>query len=131
MQARTLVLLLYETAHRLPAVLGGKFRRAVEAIGASDSLPTLNTVHGRVTAFAAEYGGELYTLRNLVVAHRDQDASAQLEALTFDVDRVHHLGWMFFQVLTPLYEYFADLNWRITAIIHHAIEAARPRDAPD
>ena len=128
LQARTLVLLLYEVSRRLPKVLGGDFRRAVTAIGGHDSLPALNAVHGRVTAFAAEYGSELSTLRNSVVAHRDCDASAQLEALAFDVTRVHQLGWVLFQVLAPLYDYLAALNRRITAIAQNASAGARGPD---
>lgn len=77
--ARQMAALLYEATEDLPALLGGDYRSALRAIGVDQEFfPTLNAISKQFNAFKQKHASELQEIRNLVGAHRDHNAIAQM-----------------------------------------------------
>jgi hypothetical protein len=108
--ARLLALTIVEAADEFTSLLGREFRSSVNQLNAESTVPQLNAVHGELSRFRAAHGGRLRALRNTVVAHRDPDASAQIEALrTLNVGEVETLGWELLRWTNSLHHYVTDV----------------------
>jgi hypothetical protein len=80
--ARQMAALLYEAIEDLPALLGTRMRHGLTELRVDSSLVSeLNSIMKLLNQFKAEHATELQQLRNLVGAHRDHDAGAQLRIL--------------------------------------------------
>lgn len=80
--ARQIALLLFEASEDLPQVFGRDYREALAALHFGQKvLPELDAIMKGVNKFKREHAAALKQIRTLVVAHREQDALVQLEAL--------------------------------------------------
>jgi len=80
--ARSLAVLLYEASHDLPNLLGGDYRESLLTLSIPDEwFDEGKEVSKRLNRFKNEHREFLGKIRNLVGAHRDNDAITQLEAM--------------------------------------------------
>jgi hypothetical protein len=105
--ARFLVLIMYEAAEDLQALLGGKLRGILDTWSAPDELLSdRKTLHKRLGQFRADNDLKFGEMRNKLAAHRDHDASEQLMVLdSLDVAAVTQEGYRFITWLTDLHKY--------------------------
>lgn len=80
--ARTAAMLVYECMEDVPRLFGGELRRGCRDAELSDAaILSLNASMSAFNKFKNEKRGELKTLRNYAMAHRDKDAAEQLRVM--------------------------------------------------
>jgi hypothetical protein len=80
--ARNLAVLLYESSEDLPALLGRDYRESLRTLAIPDEwFDELNKASKQLSRFKDEHREFLKRIRNLIGAHRDKDAIAQIEAM--------------------------------------------------
>lgn len=80
--ARHLASLIYEGTQDLPSLIGGNYRKALSAVEfPGDWQKDLNSIAATFNTFKQDHANELHAIRNIVGAHKDDDAAKQLEIL--------------------------------------------------
>lgn len=113
--ARQIAVLLYETAHDLPELLGKDFRISLETLPLSDSdWETLNKSTKQINKFKNEHRELLNKLRNFVGAHRDKDAVKQLEIIEqADLFKLMELAGQFYSAINELLPFMAKITFML------------------
>lgn len=93
--ARLLALTMIECADEFVGLLGRQFRRTVETLCEDpELLQEVGRVHKRLSDFKKEHEVHLRQVRNTIIAHRDPNASLQLEVMEkLSVDALTQLGF--------------------------------------
>jgi hypothetical protein len=80
--ARQACLLIYESLNDLLELLGKNFRNKIGKLSDSTELAnSLNELTKRLNQFKKNYGDRLYLIRNVSIAHRDQDIFEQIKII--------------------------------------------------
>lgn len=109
--ARGLAVLLTELSEDLPELLGKQFRGWLSDIQLGDDQTVrLNTIGRELSSFRKQHHAFLSRIRNYVCAHRDHDASVQLDLIgALDVREVLRLGSQISVPLRGLIAFYQDL----------------------
>ena len=108
--ARQLAVLLYEVSHDLPKLLGKDFRQSLNTFNvSSEELEIFNTITKQLNRFKNENHELLKMLRNYVGAHRDNDASMQLQFIeNIELVDMLKLSSEYYKAQTDLAPIFTD-----------------------
>lgn len=80
--ARHLASLVYEGTQDVPSLIGGNYRKALSAVEfPGDWRKDLSLIASAFNTFKQDHANELHAIRNIVGAHKDDDAAKQLEIL--------------------------------------------------
>lgn len=109
--ARGLAVLLHEAAEDLPELLGKEYRVWLCDLDLDASwLDRLGAIRAKINVFRKSHTSVLTEIRNYVGAHRDHDASAQIELLgRLKAIDVYRLGAEFSQPLRDLISFYTEL----------------------
>lgn len=109
--ARGLAVLLLELSEDLPELLGKKYRNWLSELElGSEWTERLNNIGRQLSSFRKEHTPFLRRVRNYIGAHRDHDASTQLELIdSLDVLEVFRLGALLSVPLRGLMDFYTDL----------------------
>lgn len=115
--ARGLAVLLYEGSEDVPQILGKKYRDSLKVLELGpDWFAALNSVSGKLSRFRQNHSEFLKNVRSLVGAHKDHNASAQLDLLVnLKSIEIYQLGAEFSE---PLRELIA-FNMRLLGYMHN------------
>jgi predicted YcjX-like family ATPase len=111
--ARHLASLVYEGTRNLPSLIGGDYRMALTAVEyPGDWQKELNSISAAFNLFKQQHSPSLQDIRNIVGAHKDEDAAKQLAILDkVDPLTIYRLGSEFSEPLRSL----LALQARVTA----------------
>jgi hypothetical protein len=109
--ARGLAILLYEAAEDIPQVFGGHYRKCIgEFEDGTGWLKRLNSIASQFNQFRVNRSEFLGKVRNLIGAHRDHNAIAQLHLMgELKSIEVYKLAAEFSTPLRQLTDYYVDL----------------------
>lgn len=103
--------LLYEGAEDLPQLLAKKYREWLADLELDSQWVTaLNDIGAKLSRFRKSHSDFLSNVRNLVGAHKDHNASAQLDVLVnLKAADVYRLGAEFTEPLRDLVDFYIRL----------------------
>lgn len=109
--ARGLAVLLHEGAEDLPQLLGKQYREWLDVLELDERwIKVLNEIGSKLSRFRKSHTPFLKEIRNYVSAHRDHDASAQLDILSdLKAIEVYRLGAEFSEPLRDLVAFYIQL----------------------
>src|SRR2546429_9746905 len=107
-----MAVMLYEGVQDLSKLFGNEFRKMLANNGISqEHRAALDGVRSRLAMFRHTHANRLKELRNVMAAHRDKDAMAQLQV----VDNLHPLE--VYETSVEFWSVVRDLTPVLTAII--------------
>ncbi len=109
--ARGLAVLLYEGAEDLPKLLGKQYRISLKALNLEDKVfQSLNEISSELNKFKKNHSDSLFKIRNYIGAHRDHDASKQLEIFSaLKSIEIYRLGAEFSEPIENLVSFYTYL----------------------
>jgi hypothetical protein len=109
--ARGLAVLLHEGAEDLTQLLSKQYRGWLEDLELDDEwIIVFNKIHSKLSGFQKKHTPFLNKIRNFVSAHREHDASVQLEILSdLKAIDVYRLGAVFSEPLRELVAFYTQL----------------------
>jgi hypothetical protein len=112
---RYLMLVMHEAADDLVAILGTHFRAVLKAWHAPEPMiAELNALHKQLTAFRRDNEAAFAVTRNSITAHRDHDATLQLQALEgIDIKAMLAESYRLLDWMTSFHKYCSRmLDWQ-------------------
>lgn len=112
-QARVLALTMAECVQSFLGLLGRRTREIIVRRHGVQTplLDELNELHGRLVILHRAHNAHWRRLRNTIIAHRDEDAEVQLEAMRDTrIDDIQQQGWTFITWTTDLVSWLSRVR---------------------
>ncbi len=122
--ARQLAVLLYESSHDIPELLGKEFRASLKTLPLTDEdWKEFNEITKQLNAFKEEHQSILNRIRNYVGAHRDKNAGRQIEILeSIELLEIMNMAGNFYIPIRSLISFMTKVTLmmgKLNVIIKH------------
>lgn len=129
--ARGLAVLLFEGSKDVPQLLGKEYRQWLKSLDLGDDwFEKLNEIGSSISQFRKSHSAFLSEIRNLVGAHREKNASKQLDVMDkFNSIDIYKLGVEFSASLRVLVDFYIQLltyMHKPSVMFHHVAKTFKP-----